>query len=166
MLGLRVQTPRWTYTQNNTNTDIHALSGIRTHDPRVQASEDTSCLRPRDHYDRLDIAYTANKNLTKAIIYHYCIISLSRTVFIYLSYPSMETKYKKKIFAANSSKKFQQYTARECRLQSVLQCRPLPKEKRPIFYITVVPAKHFQRSEDRCFYYLLSKSPSCRRHEG
>jgi hypothetical protein len=29
-----------TYTQNNTNTDIHALSGIRTHNPSVQASED------------------------------------------------------------------------------------------------------------------------------
>jgi hypothetical protein len=27
------------------NTDIHALSGIRTHDPSVPASEDISCLR-------------------------------------------------------------------------------------------------------------------------
>jgi hypothetical protein len=35
------------YTQNNTNTeklhtDIHAMSGIRTHDPVVQAGEDGS----------------------------------------------------------------------------------------------------------------------------
>jgi hypothetical protein len=36
----------------NAHTDIHALSGIRTHDPSVQASEDSSCLRPRGHWDR------------------------------------------------------------------------------------------------------------------
>jgi hypothetical protein len=44
-----------TYTQDNTNTErtnIHALSGIRTHDPRVRASEDSLCLRPRGHCDR------------------------------------------------------------------------------------------------------------------
>jgi hypothetical protein len=35
-----------TYTQNNTNTDIHALSRIRTHDPSIRASEDSSCFRP------------------------------------------------------------------------------------------------------------------------
>jgi hypothetical protein len=38
--------------QTKTHTDIRALSGIRTHDPRVQASEDGSCLRPRGHSDR------------------------------------------------------------------------------------------------------------------
>jgi hypothetical protein len=36
---------------NAHNTDIHALSGIRTHDPSVRASEDSSCLRPRGHRD-------------------------------------------------------------------------------------------------------------------
>jgi hypothetical protein len=40
-----------TQTQNK-QTDIHALSGIRTHDPSVRASEDSSCLRPRGHCDR------------------------------------------------------------------------------------------------------------------
>jgi hypothetical protein len=44
------------YTQDNTNTnvytDIHALSGIRTHDPRVRAREDSSCLRRRGYCDR------------------------------------------------------------------------------------------------------------------
>jgi hypothetical protein len=35
----------------NTYTDIHALSGIRTHDPSVRASE--ACLRPRDHRHQL-----------------------------------------------------------------------------------------------------------------
>jgi hypothetical protein len=36
----------------NANTDIHALSGIRTHDPSVQACEDSPCLRPRGQRDR------------------------------------------------------------------------------------------------------------------
>jgi hypothetical protein len=31
----------------NAHTDIHALSGIQTHDPSVRASENSSCLRPR-----------------------------------------------------------------------------------------------------------------------
>jgi hypothetical protein len=30
-----------------TYTDIHALSWIRTHDPSVRASEDSSCFKPR-----------------------------------------------------------------------------------------------------------------------
>jgi hypothetical protein len=34
------------------HTDIQALSGIRTHDPSVRASEDSSCLRRRGHCDR------------------------------------------------------------------------------------------------------------------
>jgi hypothetical protein len=36
----------------NAHTDIHASSGIRTHDPSVRANEDSSCLRPRGHGDR------------------------------------------------------------------------------------------------------------------
>jgi hypothetical protein len=34
------------------NTNIHALSGIRTHDPSVLVGEDISCFRPRGHCDR------------------------------------------------------------------------------------------------------------------
>jgi hypothetical protein len=45
-----------TYTQNNTNTnayiDIHASSGIGTHDTSVRADEDGLCLRPRGRCDR------------------------------------------------------------------------------------------------------------------
>jgi hypothetical protein len=37
---------------NAHNTDIHALSGIRTHDPCVRATQDSSCLRPRGNCDR------------------------------------------------------------------------------------------------------------------
>jgi hypothetical protein len=37
---------------NEHNTDIHALSGIRTQGPSVRGSEDRSCLRPRSHCNR------------------------------------------------------------------------------------------------------------------
>jgi hypothetical protein len=43
----------------NKRTDIHASSGIRTHDPSVREGEDSSCLRPRCHCDRL--FYSKNK---------------------------------------------------------------------------------------------------------
>jgi hypothetical protein len=36
-----------------TETNIHACSGIRYHNPRVRAIEDISCLRPRGHSDQL-----------------------------------------------------------------------------------------------------------------
>jgi len=36
-----------------TRTDIHASSGIRTHDSSLRAVEDRTCLRPRGHWDRL-----------------------------------------------------------------------------------------------------------------
>jgi hypothetical protein len=36
----------------NAHTDIHALSGIQTHDPSVRASEYSTCLRPHGHRDR------------------------------------------------------------------------------------------------------------------
>jgi hypothetical protein len=36
----------------NAHIDIHALSGIRTHDTSVRASEDSSCSRPRGHSDQ------------------------------------------------------------------------------------------------------------------
>jgi hypothetical protein len=48
-------TQRTIQTQNK-RTDIHALSGVRTHDPSVPANEDSSCHRPRGHYD-LIVAY-------------------------------------------------------------------------------------------------------------
>jgi hypothetical protein len=46
-----------------TQTNIHALSVIRTLDPSFRAGEDNSCLRPRGHCDRLDCTYqTPNTN--------------------------------------------------------------------------------------------------------
>jgi hypothetical protein len=45
---------RTTQTQNKRihTPNIHALSGIRTHDPSVRAREDSSYLRPRSYCDR------------------------------------------------------------------------------------------------------------------
>jgi hypothetical protein len=51
LVARSLPTHRTTHTQNK-NTDIHAFSGIRTHDPSVQTNEDNSCLRPRGHCDR------------------------------------------------------------------------------------------------------------------
>jgi hypothetical protein len=45
-----------TQTQKNAHTytpNIHALSGIRTHDPGFRASEDSACLRQRGYRDRI-----------------------------------------------------------------------------------------------------------------
>jgi hypothetical protein len=46
----------------NAYTDIHALSGIRTQDHSFRGSEDSSCLRPRGHCDRLPIFKPRNIN--------------------------------------------------------------------------------------------------------
>jgi hypothetical protein len=50
-VGRPLPTHRRTQIQNK-RTHIHALSGIRTHDPCVRADEDGSCLRPLGHCDR------------------------------------------------------------------------------------------------------------------
>jgi hypothetical protein len=47
-----VARPLPTHRINARNADIHALSGMGTHDPSVRADEDSSCLRPRGHGDR------------------------------------------------------------------------------------------------------------------
>jgi hypothetical protein len=48
----------YTHTPN-----IHALSGIQTHYPRVEASEDSSCLRPRGYGFHI-LILNLNKNMT------------------------------------------------------------------------------------------------------
>jgi hypothetical protein len=59
--GLYLQTEQHKNRINAHNTDIHALSGIRTHDPSVRASEDISCLRPGGHCDRREFYYGIRK---------------------------------------------------------------------------------------------------------
>jgi hypothetical protein len=58
---------RTTQTQNKRirAPNIHALSGIRTHDPSVLASEDSSWLRSRGHCDRLDFKFTEQHHCFK-----------------------------------------------------------------------------------------------------
>jgi hypothetical protein len=51
--GLYLHTEQHKHRINAHNTDIHALSGIRSHDPSVRAGEDGSCLRQRGYCDRL-----------------------------------------------------------------------------------------------------------------
>jgi hypothetical protein len=50
--GLYLYTEQHKHRTNAHNTDIYALSGIRTHDQSVRTSEDSSCLRPSGHCDR------------------------------------------------------------------------------------------------------------------
>jgi hypothetical protein len=67
-------TNRTTQTQNKHihTQNIHALCGIRIHDPGFRASEDNSCLRPRVYCDRLRITL-ARSNAPNRVIF---IISL------------------------------------------------------------------------------------------
>jgi hypothetical protein len=53
LLGRGISPSQGSYLHTNRiNTNIHTLSGIRTHDLSVRSGEDISCLRPRDHRDR------------------------------------------------------------------------------------------------------------------
>jgi hypothetical protein len=50
--GRCLHTERYKHRINTHNTDIHLLSGTRTHDPSVRTGEEGSCLRPRGQCDR------------------------------------------------------------------------------------------------------------------
>jgi hypothetical protein len=50
--GLYLHTEQHKHRINAHNTDIHAFSGIRIHDPSVHAREDSSCIRRRGHCDQ------------------------------------------------------------------------------------------------------------------
>jgi hypothetical protein len=50
--GISASQGRYLHTGQHKH-DIHASSGIRTHDPSVRMGEEGSCLRPRNHCDRL-----------------------------------------------------------------------------------------------------------------
>jgi hypothetical protein len=53
----------------NAHTDIHGLSGIRTHDPSFWASEESLCLRPRGTCNRQLIKY--RDKFTSVYLLHY-----------------------------------------------------------------------------------------------
>jgi hypothetical protein len=57
--GISPSQGRYLYTEQHkhrtdAHTDIHTSSVIKTHDPSVRASEDSSCLGPRGHCDLSD----------------------------------------------------------------------------------------------------------------
>jgi hypothetical protein len=64
------------------NADIHASSGIRTHDPSTRTGEDGSCLRLRGHCDRL-YSSTDNRKIYSSV-----------TVFRYQSFKKRRQKLK------------------------------------------------------------------------
>jgi hypothetical protein len=51
----------------NAHTDIHALNGIWTHNPRVQASEKSSCLRPCGHCNQHYFIYLASASMIQTV---------------------------------------------------------------------------------------------------
>jgi hypothetical protein len=55
----------------NAHRDIHVLSRIRTHDPSVRASEDSSCLRPRGHCDRAQSSLSMPNLELGYLIFHF-----------------------------------------------------------------------------------------------
>jgi hypothetical protein len=71
---LPVHKHRKTHTQTQT-LNIHALSGIRTHDPGCRASEDSACLRPLGYRDRLTLLY-----FTSIYFALHCFVMLCFTV--------------------------------------------------------------------------------------
>jgi hypothetical protein len=54
VLYLYTNTEKLTHTHTQI-LNIHALSGIRTHDPGFRSSEDSACLRPLGYRDRRKI---------------------------------------------------------------------------------------------------------------
>jgi hypothetical protein len=58
--GISPSQGRYLY-KHRINTNIHASSEIRTHDPSVPEGEDSSCLRPRGHCVRQDVALAKSR---------------------------------------------------------------------------------------------------------
>jgi hypothetical protein len=87
-------THRTTQTQNK-HTDIHVLSGIRTHDPIVRASENCSCLRPRGHCNRVSLRIfpfksspATNKPTKRQQILHFLFLFLYPALYFLSLYSS------------------------------------------------------------------------------
>jgi hypothetical protein len=79
---------------NAHNTNIHALSGIRTHDPGVRTVEDSSRLRPRGHSGRPEPDITEckpNNSLTTFVLTSIKVIVCGATLLN--NQPSILSKY-------------------------------------------------------------------------
>jgi hypothetical protein len=73
-------------------TDIYAFSGIRTHDSSIRASEDSSCLRPCRHCERLHCMYQTYYYTQKFTVVKFIILHCRN----YFSLPSNIEKYFKR----------------------------------------------------------------------
>jgi hypothetical protein len=75
---------RTTTNTEETHTDIHASSGIRTHDPNIWAGEDNSCPRPGSHCDRPNdgiVPWNRQRPLlSRLFLFHYSLIILHSTL--------------------------------------------------------------------------------------
>jgi hypothetical protein len=66
----------------NAHTDIHALIWIRTHDPSVRASEDSSYLRPRGHCD--GSGYQVYTHINDIWNYYFTCVNLLTIILTYI----------------------------------------------------------------------------------
>jgi hypothetical protein len=62
------------------HTNIHVSSGIRTHELRFQASEDSSCLRPCGHTERLPLCIELSNIYVSSFSSHSSGLSMARIV--------------------------------------------------------------------------------------
>jgi hypothetical protein len=83
--GLYLHTKQHKHKIHAHNTDINALSGIRTHDPSVRVSEESSCRRPRGHCDRQTVKCT---QFSLRLLLDSLLTSINQTfcVFLYCIY--------------------------------------------------------------------------------
>jgi hypothetical protein len=66
LLGWRISPTQGLYLHKTTQyrktqTHIHALSKIQTHNPSIQAVKDSTCLRPHCHWDQHNTKYKTRK---------------------------------------------------------------------------------------------------------
>jgi hypothetical protein len=74
----------------NAHTDIHVLSGIRTHNPRVRASEDSSCLRSRKNRGQIYM-YNLYINYCRKALGH-AVTFMLRGKWIYLTHDMVQLR--------------------------------------------------------------------------
>jgi hypothetical protein len=94
-VAVPLQTHRTTQIQNKCihTPNIHAVVGIRTHDPSVRAGEDSSCIRPRSHFDRPPARIPTENSTGKSESSHlYPQITPSTDQFLYIIDPERHSE--------------------------------------------------------------------------
>jgi hypothetical protein len=92
--GLYINTGRHKHRINTHTPNIHALSGIRTHDHGVRASEDSSYHRPLGYRDRLasERAKTVHVLDHSATVIGHSLSYLKENITIMWRIPFLQTK--------------------------------------------------------------------------